>query len=144
LSGKALLHGHCHHRATGGIGSEKKLLERLGLEVEELDSGCCGMAGAWGYELGHYDVSIACAERALLPKLRSAEPDTLIVADGFSCKTQIEQAQIGRTALHLAEVLALARRGQRPTRPNATLARRGLRAAAEALLAVGALELVRR
>jgi FAD/FMN-containing dehydrogenase/Fe-S oxidoreductase len=144
LTGKALVHGHCHQRATGGIRSETKLLERLGLEVEELDSGCCGMAGAWGYEPGHYDVSIACAERALLPKLREASPDTLIVADGFSCKTQIEQSGVGRRALHVAEVLALARQGEAPKKPKATVARRGARMAAEALIAVGALELARR
>ena len=124
--------------------SEKTLLERLGLVVEELDSGCCGMAGAWGYEPGHYDVSIACAERVLLPRLRDASPETLIVADGFSCKTQIEQARIGRNALHVAEVLALARRGETPTRPTATLTRRSLRAATGTLIALGAVGLARR
>jgi Fe-S oxidoreductase len=109
LHRKALLHGHCHQEATGGTGPDTKLLERMGLEVEGLDAGCCGMAGGWGYEEGHYDVSIACAERALLPKVRQAAPDTLIVADGFSCRSQIEQAQTGRRALHVAQVLALAR-----------------------------------
>jgi FAD/FMN-containing dehydrogenase/Fe-S oxidoreductase len=110
LEGKALLHGHCHHKATGGIAPEHELLERMGLEVEELDSGCCGMAGGWGYEPGHYDVSIACGERVLLPKVREASPETLIVADGFSCKSQIEQAGTGRHALHVAEVIELARK----------------------------------
>ncbi len=109
LHRKAVLHGHCHQQATGGVGPDTKLLERMGLEVEGLDAGCCGMAGGWGYEEGHYDVSIACAERALLPKVREAAPDTLIVADGFSCRSQIEQAQTGRRALHAAQVLALAR-----------------------------------
>jgi len=109
LHRKALLHGHCHQQATGGTGPETKLLERMGLEVEGLDAGCCGMAGGWGYEERHYDVSIACAERALLPKVRKAAPDTLIVADGFSCRSQIEQAHTGRRALHAAQVLALAR-----------------------------------
>ena len=108
LTGKAILHGHCHHKATGGISGEKELLERMGLEVEELDSGCCGMAGAWGYEPAHYDVSMACAERVLLPKIRAAESDTLVVADGFSCKTQIEQSNVGRRALHVAQVVQLA------------------------------------
>ena len=109
LQRKALLHGHCHHKATGGIDSEKSLLEKMGLEVEELDSGCCGMAGGWGYETGHYDVSIACGERKLLPAVRDAAPDTIVVADGFSCRSQIEQTATGRRALHTAQVLALAR-----------------------------------
>jgi FAD/FMN-containing dehydrogenase/Fe-S oxidoreductase len=119
LRGKALLHGHCHHRATGGISSEKELLEKMGLDVEELDSGCCGMAGGWGYEPGHYDVSIACGERVLLPKVREAAAETLVVADGFSCRSQIEQTQTGREALHVAQVLKLAReRDELPRYPE--------------------------
>ena len=109
LPGRALVHEHCHQRATGGVKPDRSLLERMGLEVEVPDSGCCGMAGGWGYEAGHYDVSVACAERVLLPKVREASPDTLIVANGFSCRSQIEQAETGRRALHLAEVLKLAR-----------------------------------
>jgi FAD/FMN-containing dehydrogenase/Fe-S oxidoreductase len=109
LHRKALLHGHCHQQATGGTGPDRQLLERMGAEVEKLDSGCCGMAGGWGYEEGHYDVSIACAERVLLPKVREAPGDALIVTDGFSCRSQIEQAQTGRRALHAAQVLALGR-----------------------------------
>ena len=115
LEGKALLHGHCHHKATGGIAPERELLERMGLEVEELDSGCCGMAGGWGYEPRHYDVSIACGERVLLPTVRGASPETLVVADGFSCKSQIEQGGTGRRALHVAEVIKLARERGSPT-----------------------------
>jgi Fe-S oxidoreductase len=110
LEGQAVLHGHCHHKATGGTAPEQKLLECMGLEVEELEAGCCGMAGGWGYEHGHYDVSVACGERVLLPKVREAAPEALIVADGFSCRGQIEQARTGRRALHVAQVLALARR----------------------------------
>jgi FAD/FMN-containing dehydrogenase/Fe-S oxidoreductase len=109
LVGKALLHGHCHHKATGGTSPEKKLLEKMGLEVEELDSGCCGMAGGWGYEPDHYDVSMACGERVLLPKVRVASPETLVVVDGFSCRSQIEQGNTGRNGLHVAEVIKLAR-----------------------------------
>jgi FAD/FMN-containing dehydrogenase/Fe-S oxidoreductase len=109
LHRKASLHGHCHQKATGGTGPDTKLLQKLGLEVEELEAGCCGMAGGWGYETGHYDVSIACGERVLLPKVREAAPETVIVADGFSCRSQIEQAGTGRRALHMAQVLALAR-----------------------------------
>jgi Fe-S oxidoreductase len=110
LPRRALLHGHCHHKATGGIEPERKLLEAMGIEVEVLDSGCCGMAGSWGYEAGHYEVSQACGERALFPRVREAAEDTLVVADGFSCKTQIEQG-VGRKALHVAQVLKLARGG---------------------------------
>jgi hypothetical protein len=81
----------------------------MGVEVEELDAGCCGMAGGWGYEDGHYDVSVACGERVLLPKVREAPTETLVVADGFSCRSQIEQGRTGRRGLHAAQVLALAR-----------------------------------
>jgi FAD/FMN-containing dehydrogenase/Fe-S oxidoreductase len=108
LARDALLHGHCHHRATGGIDSERRLLERMGVEVEVCDSGCCGMAGSFGFEQGHYEVSMACGERALLPKVRSAARDALLVADGFSCRTQIEQGQDGRRAIHVAQALQLA------------------------------------
>ena len=110
LHRKALLHGHCHQRATGGIGPDKQLLEKMGLDVEELEAGCCGMAGGWGYEHGHYDVSMACGERVLLPKVREASLDALIVSDGFSCRSQVEQGRTGRRALHAAQVIALARR----------------------------------
>jgi Fe-S oxidoreductase len=104
-TGKALLHGHCHQLATGGVTGTREVLERTGLEVELLDSGCCGMAGSWGYERQHYDVSIACGERVLFPAVRDEDSRTLVVADGFSCRNQIE-AGTGRKALHLAQVLA--------------------------------------
>ena len=123
LQGKALLHGHCHHKATGGTSAEKELLERMELEVEELDSGCCGMAGGWGYEPGHYEVSMACGERVLLPKVREASPETLIVSDGFSCRSQIEQGDTGRRGMHVAEVMKLARdRGAVPAFPESVVA----------------------
>jgi Fe-S oxidoreductase len=109
LPRRALLHGHCHHRATGGIEPEQKLLEAMGVEVEMLDSGCCGMAGSWGYEAGHYEVSQACGERGILPAVRGAGADAVVVADGFSCRHQIEQGATGRKALHIATVLELAR-----------------------------------
>jgi FAD/FMN-containing dehydrogenase/Fe-S oxidoreductase len=136
LHRKALLHGHCHQQATGGTDPDKQLLERLGVEVEVLDAGCCGMAGGWGYETGHYDVSIACGERKLLPKVREASHDTLLVADGFSCRSQVEQAsRTERRALHAAQVLALARehgpagpQGPRPERAVAPRPRRGRKA----------------
>jgi Fe-S oxidoreductase len=137
LPRRALLHGHCHHKATGGIESERKLLEAMGVEVEVLDSGCCGMAGSWGYEAAHYELSQACGERALFPKVREAAADTLVVADGFSCKTQIEQG-VGRKALHAAQVLKLARGGdpfEQPRRPDRDRAVVDLAGAAFALAA---------
>ncbi len=108
LAGKAILHGHCQHKAIMTIEQEEKLLRKTGLELEVLDSGCCGMAGYFGYEKGeHYKVSIKAGERVLLPKVREASKETLIIADGFSCREQIEQ-ETGRKAMHLAEVLRLA------------------------------------
>jgi FAD/FMN-containing dehydrogenase/Fe-S oxidoreductase len=108
LHGTALVHGHCHHKSVLDFASEEAVLRKLGLEVHAPATGCCGMAGAFGFESGeHYDVSMACGERALLPAVRQAEPHTLIIADGFSCREQIAQAT-DRTALHLAQVLELA------------------------------------
>src|SRR5438094_6069202 len=108
LHRKVVLHEHCHQHATGGVDPDKKLLEAMGAEVEQPDSGCCGMAGAWGYERAHYDVSMACGERVLLPKVREASADTVVVTAGFSCRSQIEQAT-DRQALHIAQVIQLAR-----------------------------------
>jgi Fe-S oxidoreductase len=109
LERRALLQGHCHAHATGGVDPEQKLLERMGVQLDVPDSGCCGMAGAWGYEHAHYDISQACGERVLLPAVRAVAADTLLIADGFSCRHQIEQGRTGRRALHLAQVLKLAR-----------------------------------
>jgi Fe-S oxidoreductase len=117
LPREVLLHGHCHHRATGGIRPEQKLLEAMGARVELPESGCCGLAGSWGYESGHYEVSMACAERVLLPEARRASTETLIVADGFSCRTQIEHGA-GRKALHFAQALRLAQAGAVPEQPR--------------------------
>jgi Fe-S oxidoreductase len=110
LERDALVWGHCHHKATGGIEPEKKLLkEKMGLNIEEVKGGCCGLAGSWGFEEGKYNISIDCGEIALLPAVRKAKADTIIVANGFSCKTQIEQAKLGRKALHTAQVMKIAR-----------------------------------
>jgi Fe-S oxidoreductase len=109
LERHVLLHGHCHARATGGFGPERTLLERMGADIEAPDSGCCGMAGAWGYEAAHYEVSQACGERALLPAVRGATGNAIVLTDGFSCRHQIEQGTTGRRALHIAQVLKLAR-----------------------------------
>lgn len=104
----ALIHGHCHQRALFGMASEGAALEALGIPAQILDSGCCGMAGSFGFEAGqHYEVSMQLAERVLLPAIRDAADNTPIVADGFSCREQISQAT-GRRALHLAEVIRAA------------------------------------
>jgi len=107
LHRRALVHGHCHQRAVVGMEADLALLGGLGLDFELLDSGCCGMAGAFGFEAAHYAISLRCGERVLLPRVRAANERTLILADGFSCREQIAQAT-GRRALHLAEVLRLA------------------------------------
>jgi Fe-S oxidoreductase len=107
LSRKAIVHGHCHHRTILRFSDEETLLRRMGLDLEVLDSGCCGMAGSFGFEAEKYDVSIACAERELFPAVRAASPDTLVITDGFSCHEQLVQG-IGRRPMHIAEVLQLA------------------------------------
>jgi FAD/FMN-containing dehydrogenase/Fe-S oxidoreductase len=110
LHRKAVVHGHCHQKSVLKMHEEIDLLRQMGLEFHELDSGCCGMAGAFGFEKGdHYDVSLKCGERVLLPAARLAEPSTLLVADGFSCREQIAQTT-NRHALHIAEVLQMAQR----------------------------------
>jgi FAD/FMN-containing dehydrogenase/Fe-S oxidoreductase len=115
LHGRAVVHGHCHHKSVLDYAGEEGVLRRLGLEVSAPESGCCGMAGAFGFEAGqHYEVSRACGERALLPAVRAADKATLVVADGFSCREQIDQGT-GRSALHLAEVLQLAFARERGT-----------------------------
>jgi len=106
VKGKAIVHGHCHHKSVLKFKEEVDLLKKTGLDVQVLDSGCCGMAGAFGYEKEHYDVSLACGERVLLPAVRSAGADTLILTDGFSCREQIQQ-ETNRTPLHFAQLLQL-------------------------------------
>ena len=105
LAGRAaVVHGHCHQKALVGMKADERLLSALGLDFDVLDSGCCGMAGAFGFEREHYEVSRACGERVLLPAVRDAPADALIVADGFSCREQVRQ-EAGRQTVHLAEVL---------------------------------------
>jgi FAD/FMN-containing dehydrogenase/Fe-S oxidoreductase len=105
LAQAAVAHGHCHHKSVLGFDAEKKMLQDvLKLDLELPDSGCCGMAGSFGFEAAKYDVSMACGERVLLPAVRSSAPNTLIIADGFSCREQIVQST-GRQVLHLAELL---------------------------------------
>lgn len=107
-----LVHGHCHQKAVGAMKSMRKLLKLLpGRGFSFIDAGCCGMAGTFGLEAEHADVSLAMAEDGLLPSLR-AVPDAEVVANGFSCRQQI-RAHAGRRAKHLASVLrdALSPRG---------------------------------
>jgi FAD/FMN-containing dehydrogenase/Fe-S oxidoreductase len=107
LNRKAILHGHCHHKALMTMSAEESLLRKMGSALESLDAGCCGMAGPFGFEKEKFAVSQAIGERALLPVVRRAETDTLIVSDGFSCGEQIFQST-GRRAIHLAEAIKLA------------------------------------
>jgi FAD/FMN-containing dehydrogenase/Fe-S oxidoreductase len=106
LDRKVLLHGHCHHKALMKMTAEESLLRKMGAELQPLDAGCCGMAGPFGFERDKFAVSQAVGERILLPAVRRASPDTLIVSDGFSCREQIVQGT-GREAIHLAEALEL-------------------------------------
>jgi FAD/FMN-containing dehydrogenase/Fe-S oxidoreductase len=102
---RALLHGHCHQKAFGAMTAVQDVLRLVpGLEVQVVESSCCGMAGAFGYQASHYDVSMQMGELNLLPAVRAAEPDTLIVADGTSCRQQIRDGA-QREALHVARVL---------------------------------------
>ncbi|HEX6607419.1 MAG TPA: FAD-linked oxidase C-terminal domain-containing protein, partial [Chloroflexia bacterium] len=107
LARKAVVHGHCHHKAIMKLDDEETILRGMGLDYQILDSGCCGMAGAFGFERDHYDVSLRVGERVLLPAVRAAAPDTLIITDGFSCREQIAQTT-DRRALHLAQVMQIA------------------------------------
>jgi len=102
---KALVHGHCHQKAFDAMPAVRKVLALVpGLEVETAESSCCGMAGAFGYETAHYEVSMKMAELSLLPRVRKSAEDELIVADGTSCRHQIRDGA-GRKAIHVARVL---------------------------------------
>jgi Fe-S oxidoreductase len=107
LSARILLHGHCHHKALMKMTDEESLLRRMGVELECPDTGCCGMAGPFGFERHKFAIAQAVGERVLLPAVRNAKPETIVVADGFSCREQIRQST-GRRAVHLAEVLQIA------------------------------------
>jgi FAD/FMN-containing dehydrogenase/Fe-S oxidoreductase len=107
LPRKVLLHGHCHQKALMKMTHAESLILKMGAELQSLDSGCCGMAGPFGFERDKYSIAQAAGERVLLPAVRQAPLDTLIVSDGFSCREQILQST-GRRAFHLAEALHLA------------------------------------
>jgi Fe-S oxidoreductase/FAD/FMN-containing dehydrogenase len=109
LAAHVLLHGHCHHKAVLDFDAERALLDAMHVDFEMPEPGCCGLAGSFGFEREHYDVSMQIGEQALLPAVREAAFDTLLVADGFSCREQIRHGT-GRGAFHLAELVALALR----------------------------------
>ena len=101
---KALVQVHCHQHADLGFDADREVLAALGVQADVLDSGCCGLAGNFGFERGHYEVSQACGERVLFPAIRAAR-DASVVADGYSCRTQIRQAT-GGAPVHLAHLAA--------------------------------------
>jgi FAD/FMN-containing dehydrogenase/Fe-S oxidoreductase len=143
LERHALVHGHCHHKAIMGLDAERQLLDRLKLDYDVLDDGCCGMAGSFGFDKDTYDVSIGAGERVLLPKVRAASDDTLIIANGFSCREQIAQTT-DRRALHIAQVVQMAMQAAPETgRPEAEVERKRAkahrRANEKAALTVGAM-----
>jgi FAD/FMN-containing dehydrogenase/Fe-S oxidoreductase len=146
LTRAATVQTHCHQHAVTGFDADRELMGRAGLDATVLDEGCCGLAGNFGFERGHAELSMAIGELGVLPAVREAAPSALVIADGFSCRTQIEQGGTGRRALHLAEALALGLDGpapadhaekaaDRPEPPSA--ARTRLAATAAALAAAG-------
>jgi FAD/FMN-containing dehydrogenase/Fe-S oxidoreductase len=146
IDGRAIVQAHCHHASVLDFDSERELLERTGLDVDVLASGCCGLAGSYGYERGEkYDISMRCAEDVLLPAVRK-DPNAIVLADGFSCRSQIEHGA-GRRAFHLAELLARALPDAPPTALNGHAGHRSARIAAvvgAGLAAGGGFALLRR
>jgi Fe-S oxidoreductase len=124
---QALVHGHCHEKAVIGLADELTLLAKMGIDAQVLDAGCCGLAGSFGYESQHYDISMRIGERVLLPAVRAAPPESLIIANGFSCREQID-THTERQALHLAEVLHMARQAPAEMPRDKRLAERSLAA----------------
>ncbi len=107
LARKALVHGHCHHKSVMRMTDEESVLRKMGIDFHTPAPGCCGMAGSFGFEADKYEASIAIGELELLPAVRKADPDCLVIANGFSCREQIAQCT-NRRALHLAEVIQMA------------------------------------
>ncbi|MCI3271822.1 FAD-binding and (Fe-S)-binding domain-containing protein [Streptomyces cylindrosporus] len=154
LGRSATVQTHCHQHAVMKSDADHELMRRAHLDADVLDEGCCGLAGNFGFERGHHEVSLAVGELGVLPAVRAAAPDALLLADGFSCRTQIDQGGTGRHALHLAEALALGLEGplpgerperlaDRPERPSRT-ARWATTALAATAAAAGGREAVRR
>jgi FAD/FMN-containing dehydrogenase/Fe-S oxidoreductase len=140
---RAIVQDHCHHKAVMGVTDEQAILQKAGLDFETPNDGCCGMAGSFGFEESHYGISMDVGDRKLFPALRAAPADTLLVADGFSCREQIRSAT-GRLPLHLAQVLRMGlpggqtRSGERQPRSRSR-GTGGLIVAGAALAAAGAL-----
>lgn len=112
FSDRVLVHGHCHQKALGGMSALEGMLQRIpDVDMKVLETSCCGMAGAFGYEVGHYEMSRACVERLLAPAIREAPPSTVVLAPGFSCRQQIAHFT-GCHALHPVELLARLVRGR--------------------------------
>jgi FAD/FMN-containing dehydrogenase/Fe-S oxidoreductase len=114
LTRAATVQTHCHQHAVLGFDADRELMRRAGIDADVLDAGCCGLAGNFGFEQGHYDISMTIGEQGVLPAVRDTAPDAVVLADGFSCRTQIDQAGTGRGALHLAEALAMRLDGPLP------------------------------
>ncbi|MFZ0832701.1 MAG: FAD-binding and (Fe-S)-binding domain-containing protein [Mycobacterium sp.] len=145
---QAIVQPHCHQHAILGMDKDKAALSAGGIDADVLDAGCCGLAGNFGFERGHHDVSVACAEDKLLPAIRAAGTGTLVVADGFSCRTQIRELTGDRVAVHTASALAATlpgnardRHGDAATSRSRRLAAVG---AAVALLGTGWFAVARR
>jgi Fe-S oxidoreductase len=116
----ALVQIHCHQYADAGFDADRSVLDALGVQAQVLDEGCCGLAGNFGFEDGHYEVSTACAERGLMPAVRAAGPEVTVLADGYSCRTQIRQLQRSADAhepRHLASLAATALGVRLPSSP---------------------------
>ena len=124
LNRKAILHGHCHQKSILKMSAEEAVLSRMGVDFQAPAPGCCGMAGSFGFEKEKYDVSMAIGELELLPAVRKAPPEWLVIANGFSCREQIAQGT-DRHALHLAEVLQMAMR-EGPLGPDGSYPERRL------------------
>jgi FAD/FMN-containing dehydrogenase/Fe-S oxidoreductase len=119
INQKALVQKHCHHQSVMGFDAEKRVFERLGVDADLPESGCCGLAGSWGFEMDKHDISMDCGERVIFPKVRAAADDTVVLADGFSCRTQIQQGT-GRQAVHLAQLIRDALRNAETQTPGRT------------------------
>ena len=126
LSRAATVQTHCHQHAVTKFDADRELMRRAGIDADVLDQGCCGFAGNFGFEAKRHELSMKIAESGVLPAVRRAAPSALVIADGFSCRTQVEQGDTGRRALHLAEVLALGLAGS-PPRPSSREGRRSPR-----------------
>ncbi|MBV9024531.1 MAG: FAD-binding protein [Streptomycetaceae bacterium] len=107
LARTATVQTHCHQHAVMKFDADTELMRRAGIIADVLDTGCCGLAGNFGFERGHHELSMRIGELGLLPAVRATAPSALVIADGFSCRTQIEQGGTGRRAMHLAEALTM-------------------------------------